>query len=1343
MKQLFSFLLFFSLFLTNEVFAQNLTVSPSGQTGTSGTNWSISNGTLTVSGGAATIQASVIENHLNNTGDLLLYINGIITVSDAIDYSGSAERTLTFISKNNLDVNQPITATNGALNVILGSNHSYNTGGVSVTDNITTNGGHFYIGGGYASTTLTWNGLTVPGGTAASYTDGRYGIYVLSNTINTGGGDIYMSGRVNYSGTSSTSRYHSLAIVDANLNAGGGDIELIGSSSGGYSNNAGIWIQANTANTSIVTSGSGSIDITGVGSDRANSSYGWRHGTAILSDNVAYDVNIQSENGDISISGEAAHTYSTNNDNIGLVFQAPSGANLSVVSKTGNITLTGKNSRDSEDVGRNALSFRVTSATSPLRIGYDGSNTYSGNITINANSIRAYYNVTGSVSAQTTGEFTLQPTDDSFTFWRTSTTTSSTIAISPLWDFGSSATALIFGKPTNTADISLESNLSFGGGLSVYGGQVTNNATLTSTATGDLFFQSNAVVNNSILFASGSSIQKTGGTGTATFKSITRANIGDINATGTGSLNVIIWTDYEGTGVRGGATFAGTANTNGGHFWVGGTATNGGSATWNGLTVGDGGSDGYYGYNYNAMDFSGTVNTNGGDVFLWAAERYSTGKVLGSTNNFINTGSGDLTIKADDIGLYSNQMNITCTGTFTWEPGTSSGWGGFQGTRLDVDGTFSGSAYSGLSDFDAFYFTDISALTGLVIGNETQDIGIRVYDNLSINGPVSIYGPYLIMSGSLTAAGDILLDADLGSQQAYDGFGIRLYNDVTATNNGSITLLGRGGNSSTGVEHGIYLDPNADLTVSGTGTITAVGQGGTSTGSECRGFVFGGSNAITSAGGAISITGYGGGSSGSNHNDGIQSAGNGNSINAGSGNITLDGGTNPFGTNGESIALDYSLTIGGTGQSGDITLIGDVFYFNSANPSSLQTTGAVTVKPYSNSFDERAISWPLSGLSLGGNETGFTLGKTQNTWDLTISSDLTIDGDINILGGAIALNGNLTASGNLNAQAKTNIALAASKTVTSTGGDILLWSDYDNDGSGAFTAGDDATFTTSGGNIYIAGGDDTDNDGFPDGFATSATSHGVQLGTTANGTTTLSTSGGTITIRGKATSSTSGVGHGVAQYGMFDVDAGAGSITINGESSSWYGIDFAEMGSSSSTPWSLVSSATSGTAVSITGTTTASAQYGVVFNYPLKKQIIADGGGSIQINGVGTGSNFGLFCQNTDFLASSSTVTLDGGEKGIKITSEGSRFGALTGSGVTSSSADVTLRGDVISVADWGSGYNTKVFTSGTVSIQPYTTNSYGNGISWPAGTALSGWDLGRTSGSGSTTFDWESITVN
>ena len=110
--------------------AQNLNISTAGDIGpTSGTNWSISGNTLNVgASGTANVHPDVISNHLNNTGNLTIVlpvqasVTRNILVNGTITYTGTATRALTFNAANEFfmtTANQSISATNGALNVVI------------------------------------------------------------------------------------------------------------------------------------------------------------------------------------------------------------------------------------------------------------------------------------------------------------------------------------------------------------------------------------------------------------------------------------------------------------------------------------------------------------------------------------------------------------------------------------------------------------------------------------------------------------------------------------------------------------------------------------------------------------------------------------------------------------------------------------------------------------------------------------------------------------------------------------------------------------------------------------------------------------------------------------------------------------------------------------------------------------------------------------------------------------------------------------------------------------------------------------------------------------------------
>ena len=98
--------------------------------------------------------------------------------------------------------------------------------------------------------------------------------------------------------------------------------------------------------------------------------------------------------------------------------------------------------------------------------------------------------------------------------------------------------------------------------------------------------------------------------------------------------------------------------------------------------------------------------------------------------------------------------------------------------------------------------------------------------------------------------------------------------------------------------------------------------------------------------------------------------------------------------------------------------------------------------------------------------------------------------------------------------------------------------------------------------------------------------------------------------------------------------SGLGSIAFGGTSSEYQGIGFVAPSTETDggTKQLIMSSAkTSGTAISLTGS--SSAGTGVSFNYQNPKEILSLGGGQIQITGTGAGA-YGISLQNQDALSS-------------------------------------------------------------------------------------------------------------
>lgn len=137
------FLLF--IFSSFAVFGQTLTISSTGETGTSGTNWSLTGGTLTISG-TASISASVIETAMTSSS---------LTIVPSVT------------SPYNLSVtiDEAITSSNAGSSIIIGA--STNTGSitfnqpVAIDGGITVHGNNVVINNDIATTNTTTGNITI------------------------------------------------------------------------------------------------------------------------------------------------------------------------------------------------------------------------------------------------------------------------------------------------------------------------------------------------------------------------------------------------------------------------------------------------------------------------------------------------------------------------------------------------------------------------------------------------------------------------------------------------------------------------------------------------------------------------------------------------------------------------------------------------------------------------------------------------------------------------------------------------------------------------------------------------------------------------------------------------------------------------------------------------------------------------------------------------------------------------------------------------------------------------------------------------------------------------------
>jgi hypothetical protein len=233
---------------------------------------------------------------------------------------------------------------------------------------------------------------------------------------------------------------------------------------------------------------------------------------------------------------------------------------------------------------------------------------------------------------------------------------------------------------------------------------------------------------------------------------------------------------------------------------------------------------------------------------------------------------------------------------------------------------------------------------------------------------------------------------------------------------------------------------------------------------------------------------------------------------------------------------------------------GGIVFTNNAVPATSGFTGAGTVVIEPSTSFTSAVT---SAYSFASTLTGVRLGKASNNQTITTSSAISIAGTVSLYGAGVSINNNIdTRAGGINGdvlvKSSADISLAASKSIKTTGGDVVLWSNSDGQSAngGIFMYANSAV-NTGGGHLWMAGGSGTSTwNGLAvgDGYAASGTT--ITVGALNFDKpaifmqdTTLLTSGGDIFIRGKTTTF-----RGLLTTGQGLIDAGNGKIYIEGKS---------------------------------------------------------------------------------------------------------------------------------------------------------------------------------------------------
>ena len=793
------------LFSVTLLYSQTLTVNTSGVTSSS--NWTVSGNTITVTSDV-TMHPSVLEGYLN-AGTSITVNTSIIKIESSIAKTSGGNARITLQANANLQVlnGAGISSSSNQLDIILWANADSSAAYSAVNDflyldpgtSLASNGGLIVLAGGADN---GQNGGTandgipdnypISGQTATIYAGLNIGPISgtsTSITINSSGGDIILRGQ---SG-SNTSLPGISSQANFSIDAGTGQIVMDGTTTTGH----GIELTYGAAPNIAITSASTATPAIQITGSTSNTGYFglW------ASNNLTGNILIQSTantGGGVTISG----TGSGNGLLLGTQ-NASCTQTIQLLSQNGDINLIGQNGA--------GLTTHVLRLEGETYIGNRKNSTAVNGITpsVTASSANVslqgdYLNFTSNTSlnnhVSTTGKLDISSYSASFgsTFtWNGSISGSDFIGSSSVSRLKilNYANLSIFslGKTSNTSSIQIDGPLSVGGAINLYGGVVGVNANITSSNTGNIFIQASSSTNPGIHINTGQILKTGGDRSTLTLKSNNRLTVSNnITATNT-ALDVVLWSDYS-NNVHGGVTLGQTIVTNGGHVWIGGSSTANGSLTWNGLTVGDGPSEAGSAYNWNAIGWGNTsINSSGGDVFVWAGDGYSAGGgedgiYIDNASSIpsITAGTGTVSLITDIIhgtGLYSLEISSAKNLNLAPTAGSYNTTGMTAANTLTLshnsaaDANFTGDLnYLLINDFDSLENVNIGAYAGTGLPGDST-FNITNSSNITLNSHIKPKGNI-----SLTGA-NIAINAELNS---------RLDSTVHINSTGAVTEGGSG-----------------------------------------------------------------------------------------------------------------------------------------------------------------------------------------------------------------------------------------------------------------------------------------------------------------------------------------------------------------------------------------------------------------------------------------------------------------------------------------------------------------------------------------------------------------------
>ncbi|MCC5929172.1 MAG: T9SS type A sorting domain-containing protein [Cyclobacteriaceae bacterium] len=381
---------------------------------TEASGWCMENGRLYSRRSIPTnVHIDIVEDAITHIGDLLVDAGEDILFDASVSSASNASRILTLRAKQDiiLEANSNLTTTNQPLHIVLWADADATDGGfvwIRQNSTINTHGGHLWMGGG--SGTATWNGLTVGDGFAQAKTvvvsgdilqlssqndNHQDGVILEKSSISTESGDIIIKGKVSGLSAAESTGYGQIGVYilrGSSLYTTSGNISISGITASTKSTQSWFWGvllgSDRSAEPNRIETLSGSIYIEGNASQTASQNHSGGIGIFEWEASGRGLNEIKTTSGDISLIG---HNKNTTTNSYGGIAGLQGATNSKrFVSQSGNILINGK----SDDASKNGINL-----TTGFTVGYDGTNPFTGDITIQADKISALHSGTSLASS--------------------------------------------------------------------------------------------------------------------------------------------------------------------------------------------------------------------------------------------------------------------------------------------------------------------------------------------------------------------------------------------------------------------------------------------------------------------------------------------------------------------------------------------------------------------------------------------------------------------------------------------------------------------------------------------------------------------------------------------------------------------------------------------------------------------------------------------------------------------------------------------------------------------------------------------------------------------------------